>query len=299
MKNLVLYVSFLCAVPLFSQEVMNQTVTTQGGNTILLGKTNKKAFKKEPFKKWFSKNYDNYLQNNNIINLLKNDLKDYTIKVFYGTWCGDSRKELPRFYKVIDQANYNKNKIEFIAVHNIKEQYKQAPNREEKGLNIHRVPAFIFYKNGKEVNRIVEHPKETFERDILKIISNKKYIPNYKGVSYLEKLFKEKPLESIKQQKDYLIYYLAEVTNGTKELNTYGNVKLTANDLEKAQYIFELNTKVHPYSITAFETLGDFYFEQKEYKKALKNYYKSLSLYPKNEEVKNQITKIEALIAKK
>ena len=69
----------------------------------------------------------------------------------------------------IEAANFPQDQLEVIAVDNDRDSYKQSPTAEEKGLNIHRVPTFIFYKDGNEVNRIVESPVETFERDILAI----------------------------------------------------------------------------------------------------------------------------------
>lgn len=46
---------------------------------------------------------------------------------------------------------------------------QNSPNKDEQGLNIHRVPTFIIYKEGKEVNRIVEFHIESFEKNLLKI----------------------------------------------------------------------------------------------------------------------------------
>ena len=45
----------------------------------------------------------------------------------------------------------------------------------EKGLNITNVPTFIFYKNGKEVNRIVESPRVSLEQDMIDIINGNNY----------------------------------------------------------------------------------------------------------------------------
>jgi hypothetical protein len=39
-----------------------------------------------------------------------------------------------------------------------------------------RVPTLILYKNGREVNRIIESPNTTLEEDLQKIIEGKGYI---------------------------------------------------------------------------------------------------------------------------
>lgn len=296
MKQLTTIILFLISHLLFSQQI-NNTIKNGKGNLMLLGKTNKKAFDKGDFS-WFKKNYNEYLTNDKVITRLQDSLASYSIKVFYGSWCGDSKLELPRFYKIIDQAKFNKKQLEVIAVDRKSEAYKQAPNREEKGLNIHRVPTFIFYKNGIEVNRIVEHPKETIERDILLIVNNKRYRPNYRAVSYIDKLFTTKPKDSIQLIKNKLASFLPQIAKGAKELNTYGFVNLRAKDFEKAKFAFELNAKMYPNHYVPYSSLGEYYFEQKQYHKALENYYKSLSFYPKNENVKEMITKTEEFIKK-
>ncbi len=50
---------------------------------------------------------------------------------------------------------------------------KTTPQKAEQGLNITNVPTFIFYKDGKEINRIVEYPIETLEKDMLKYFKRK------------------------------------------------------------------------------------------------------------------------------
>ncbi len=37
-----------------------------------------------------------------------------------GTWCGDSKRETPRFYKILDETGFNQNNFELITVIEIK-----------------------------------------------------------------------------------------------------------------------------------------------------------------------------------
>ncbi len=145
----------------------------------LLGKINELQLQKKPFSDWYTKNYQNYIVDKKTIKKLRKSLKKYDIQIFMGTWCKDSKREVPRFYKILENAKFPKNKISLIAVDSTKENYKKSPTGEEKGLNIIRVPTFIFYKNGIEVNRIIEYPIESLEKDLLKIIKGETYIPNY------------------------------------------------------------------------------------------------------------------------
>ncbi len=161
-----------------SQQI-NRKVIEAGGTEKLLGQVNKEAFVKDSFAKWFDSGFKGYEVDENALLPLADDLKNYEIKAFMGTWCGDSKREIPRFYKILETANYPIGQLTMVAVDHVKPNYKKSPGGEEKGLNIIKVPTFIFYKDGKEVNRIVESPVESFEKDIEAIVTGKNYIPNY------------------------------------------------------------------------------------------------------------------------
>ena len=271
---------------------INKTTKDSKGKLMLLGKTDKNAFKKRDFS-WFQKNYEAYITNDKIINKLKDSLKNYSIKAFYGTWCGDSKREVPKFYKVIDETGFDKNRLEMIGVDRKPEAYKASPNGEEIGLNIHRVPTFIFYKNNIEVARIVEYPKQDFERDILTITSGKKYTPQYVIAEHLNKLMIDKTLDELKKNEKELIASLVEFTKGSRELNTFGYKLLRSKNISKAFFVFELNTKMYPYKYNVFDSLGEAYYLIKAYDKALNNYDKVLQLKPNDKNALEMIEKIK------
>ena len=52
---------------------------------------------------------------------------------------------------------------------------KQTPDHLEKDFDLKTVPTILFYKDGKEIGRYLEYPRETLEKDILKIVTGKKY----------------------------------------------------------------------------------------------------------------------------
>lgn len=276
----------------FSQ-TLNHIELDQKGNEVLLGEINKLGLTQNSFNSWFSKNHEDYLVNKAVVKKLKDSLKQYEIKVFLGTWCGDSKKEVPRFYKVLETAKFPESQLQVIAVNRTKEAYKQSPNHEEKGMNIHRVPTFIFYKDGKEVNRIVEHPKETFERDLLSIVTDNKYRSNYLIANYMDYLLQNKSLDSLKIDQPNLVSRFSEFVKGSRELNTYGYSLLRSNQIEKALYIFEFNSKIFPYRSNVYDSLGEAQLEAGNSNEALKNYYKVLSLKPEDKNALEMIDKIK------
>jgi uncharacterized protein YcsI (UPF0317 family) len=58
---------------------------------------------------------------------------------------------------------------------------KKTPTGSAKENDITNVPTFIFYRDGKEINRIVESPVAFLEDDILAILSGADYKHTYEN----------------------------------------------------------------------------------------------------------------------
>lgn len=158
---------------------LNRREKDSRGNEMLLGKCNRTALHEKPFSDWFEKNYRDYSPEQSAIPLLKELLKNKTIMLFLGTWCGDSRREVPRMLNILDAAGFQDKNLQMVMVSNQPDMYKQSPTHEEAGKNIIRVPTLIIYENEKEIGRIVEYPVKTLEQDLLSILKGIGYIPNY------------------------------------------------------------------------------------------------------------------------
>ena len=128
-----------------------------------------------PYQGWFDRNFTNYKIDETTIATISKNLKGITIKGFMGTWCGDSKRETPRFYKVMEAAKFDFNNLALVTVN----RSKRTPDNLQEGLQIIRVPTFIFYKKGKEIGRYVEYPRESLEKDILKIVTQQPYKHSY------------------------------------------------------------------------------------------------------------------------
>ncbi len=152
-----------------------KAIATKNDRGYLIGITDKNAFKDDAYKYWFEDRYSEYETNKELIAKIKPIINNFSIKGFMGTWCGDSRRELPRFYKILEETGFNEEYFELIAVG----RSKKTPDNLQEGLDIIRVPTFIFYKNGKEIGRFVEYPRESLEKDILKILTEQPYKHSY------------------------------------------------------------------------------------------------------------------------
>lgn len=179
MKNVLIILSALffwnCNTIQKKQPNKNQDAAQSEQIEDLIGKKKRAELEVSPYVEWFASNYNSYKLDKKAITALKEPLQNYEITIFMGTWCSDSQEQTPIFYKILDAVEYDSEKVTLIAL----SEFKDTPEGFEKGLSITHVPTFIFKKNGKEVNRIVEVPVISLEKDILSIISGEPYQHTY------------------------------------------------------------------------------------------------------------------------
>lgn len=157
-------------------ETANNTELEDEQKDMLLGEFKKEELQQKPFSSWFTPRYEEFSPESESMATIKENIGDYKIKLLMGTWCGDSKRELPKLLKILDEANYDYDNLEMVAV----DYNKQTPSKIEQELNVERVPTIIFYKDGEEVNRFVEYSQEeSIEEDIAKIVSGEEYKNSY------------------------------------------------------------------------------------------------------------------------
>ena len=115
---------------------------------------------------WFPKQYDAYHPNLNGFDSA--NLKQISIKIFMGTWCHDSKREVPRLYKILDELYYDYENFEIIGLTKDKKGYFQ----DYASFGITNTPTIIFYRNDVEIGRIIEEPKGSLENQMARIIAN-------------------------------------------------------------------------------------------------------------------------------
>lgn len=150
-----------------AQQYNNSTIDTVKNKKMLIGYCTREAFQDTAFKDWFDEQYTNYQPDYDVLDKLEGKLDDISITIVMGTWCSDSREQIPSFYKVLDELNYSSEKITLICV----DRKKKGLSDEADNLNIELVPTIIFYRNGNEIGRIIETPQESLEKDMLEILS--------------------------------------------------------------------------------------------------------------------------------
>lgn len=150
-----------------SAQVVNNIITDErSGKPMLIGICTSEILKSDTsFSWWFESEYENYEPEDTLIKKL--NLKDVQITVVMGTWCSDTRKQLPRFMKILEHVSFDMENLTMFAV----DRKKKAEEIDIDYYVIELVPTFIFYKNDSELGRIIELPKASLEADMIEILS--------------------------------------------------------------------------------------------------------------------------------
>jgi thiol-disulfide isomerase/thioredoxin len=136
--------------------------------TWLLGYFGLNRFNAEPHSAWFVKGMTEYSFNTQSVDTLKGiNTGGLSIRIVLGTWCPDSRREVPRFMRILKDIDFPADRVAFLGVDNM----KIAPIDNYEALGIERVPTFIFYKNNVEIGRIIENPVTSLEQDMVNILT--------------------------------------------------------------------------------------------------------------------------------
>ena len=156
---------FLLGSLLLAQQGIT-VIDEQTDKLMLLGRHDRSAFLDSAFSGWFNEEYEYYSLDDSTLISIKDKIADVTVAIVMGTWCSDSQREVPHFYKMVDYLGYDESKIDLICV----DRAKVGVDNEVDGLDIKLVPTFIFYKEGNEIGRIIEVPVVTLEKDLAEIL---------------------------------------------------------------------------------------------------------------------------------
>ena len=94
-------------------------------------------------------------------------LRDAEIEIYLGTWCSDSKRELSRLWRALDELGVTWTpEITYIGV----DRDKKAPQEYLRGVGVEYLPTFVVSRNGKELGRVVEESPAGIENDLLGLL---------------------------------------------------------------------------------------------------------------------------------
>ncbi len=147
-----------CSRPQYSVKTIDDELVINGR----IGREDIMKYKK------FSAVYNSYSPKPEAIAKLRKASKDISVLIIAGSWCSDTERELPAFFKVADSIGLNTDKYDIFMV----DRKHKSVFINTDALQIYHIPTFIIYRYGKEQGRIIEQSIggiETNMLDILKI----------------------------------------------------------------------------------------------------------------------------------
>ena len=109
----------------------------------------------------FSEEYDEYSPSKEELTTIK-ALQGKQVLVFLGTWCHDSKREVPRFLKLLDTAKVQLGSLKLVAVG----YDKLDPAGLAKQYDLMYTPTIIVSDGEKELSRMIEKPKQSLAVDL-------------------------------------------------------------------------------------------------------------------------------------
>ncbi len=136
------------------------------GDSIVRGSCTFPELRADPSSEWLRAGTD-YKPDRQALKYLKSHLSDYNVVVLFGSWCGDTREQLPRFYRILEKTKMPLTQVSLVGF----DRDKRGRDMEHRIYKVERLPTFIIYRGHKEIGRIVETPTATLEADLVKIIT--------------------------------------------------------------------------------------------------------------------------------
>lgn len=98
--------------------------------------------------------------------------KGARVTVYFGTWCPDSRREVSRLWRTLDEVGDN---VPFTIRYFGIDHGLHRPANIVKRAHLVRVPTFVVERDGRELGRIVEVSPHGIENDLLALLTGKEH----------------------------------------------------------------------------------------------------------------------------
>ena len=166
-KTLLALVALFTGYSIFAQTEI--TVET-GGTKIIKGFMSREDLATDTSFKWYAENQKGYVPDANALAGLKANRDSVNFVVFGGTWCGDTKTILPKFFSLTDAAGFSQDRVTMIGV----DRGKKTIQHLSEAFGVINVPTIIVMKNGKELGRVVEYGRYgLYDKELAEILSKK------------------------------------------------------------------------------------------------------------------------------
>lgn len=173
-KIFLLIVVFISFSHLLYAQNFYEISRDRNGSKVLKGIITRKDLSRDTAFSWFHENQKGYTPNSDAVTAIRRNKDSIQFIAFSGTWCGDSKYIIPKFFSLIDSAGFSDNRITLIAV----DRDKTTTSHLAEAFNITSIPTLIVMKQGKEIGRVLEYGKNgMFDKELGEIVQHHTIIP--------------------------------------------------------------------------------------------------------------------------
>ncbi len=269
-------------------------VTRALGLTALVGPVTRADLRTPPYSEWFEGQYARYQPAASTMESLRPRLAGVSVEAYFGTWCGDSRRQIPRLMRLLDDGGFDESRLRLIALSDRPMEFKQAPGRPELSRKVHRTPTIVVLREGAEVGRIVETPRTSLEGDLLAILEGHGLEPKYGAEAYVHGLIVDLPTaDAIKAVR--AAGPQVERLEGKESLPHYAEQDLLKNGrAREAEAVLDLHLELNPRSVIGHILRAEALASLGLRDEALLALDRALALEPDNDRARNAALRLRA-----
>ncbi len=231
--------------------------TGSEAQSILTGNITRADLKKPPFAEWYDRAYSAYQPAIATADKLRESYKGLAVEAYFGTWCGDSKRQLPRLLRLLDATGFDGKHLSMVGLSDQSMEFKKAPDGVEAKRRIHRTPTIVFVRDGVEIGRIVETPSTSLEADMLAILSGRGPDPKYGAEAWVHQLFSDRTVAEAEKALETAGPEISKRTD-PDSLWHYAEYDLLKNGrAPEAKAVLDLHLKLNPRSVVGHVLLSD------------------------------------------
>lgn len=259
---------------------------------ILVGNVTRADLKTGPYAEWFEGAYARYQPDTATVDKLRPVLAGVSIEAYFGTWCGDSRRQIPRLARLLDLAGFDDPRLRLIALSDRAMEFKQSPGHPEARRYVHRTPTLVVVRDGQEIGRIVETPALSLEADLLAILEGHGPGPKYGAEAWVHHLFTDlSPEDAMKALRSGGPEVMKR--SDPDSLWHYAEFDLLKNGrAREAKAILDLHLELNPRSVTGHVLMSEALLALGRKTEALAAVERALAIEPGNDRAQRAAAKL-------
>ena len=112
--NIIYY--FMMILTILPSQNLKTSMDEKTGDPMMVGIAQRSDLTEGHYAEWFEEEYSEYGGDEELITASKDFLTEIDIETFLGTWCEDSRREVPRLYKILDGMRFPSSEMDLITL---------------------------------------------------------------------------------------------------------------------------------------------------------------------------------------